>query len=487
MSSDGFKFKKEYEIFFKLNWLDRYEVLRVITKIEFMDYNLLEVNQSFYIQDNYKSISKINGEEIIIDTSFFALPETYNTNEILMHNTSAYINDKQVAITESSKLNLIKLNNLNIMYSSMNIINYVKQTIESELKNFSNKLSKEDLINDLEMYRNSLIVFFQSDSKFSQYLEDVNTASKKFEEKFSSLEEADEKLNWYIERLNKLIKKVDYNQAEILSRIIYRLDMLLEQRFNQLIAINLPKRLYENGDILDSDNHFTIKLHSEELYKQFLREKKLKKLSFLIGQRVDFFMVLYTYDWGSGYYEIKPPQNTRITKVERYQHPRFVSSKYLMETKKSREANNKSIEFEDKFNERLVIHIGRVPEEIKKEIKDLWNRPAPTISFRLSPHLALQAWICFTICLGIFFSGFLGFILGILCLIENTSSLFPVLEELIGFSTYQAFWIFGLIIGNQLWLKEPKFLWKYSTWVSMFMVLIGFSLMVLNIYIINIK
>lgn len=487
MSSDGFKFKKEDEKFFNSNWLTRYEVLRVITKIDFLDYNLLDVFQSFHIQDNYKSISKINGEENIIDTSFFALPETYNTKEILMHNTSAYINNKEVAITVSSKPNLVKLNNLNIVYSSMRIINRVKQTIESELKNFSKKLSTEDLVNDLDMYRNTLIVFFHSDSKFSQYLVDIDTASKKFEVKFSSLEEADEKLIWNIKRLIKLIKKVEYNQAEILSTIIYRLELLIEKRFNQLIAIDLPKKLYKNNNILDSDNHFTIKLYSEELYKQFLRERKLKKLSFLIGQRVDFFMVLYTYDWGSGYYEIKPPQNTRITKVERFQHSRFERVKYLMETRESRENCNKSIEFEDKFNERLVTHIARISEQLKEKIKTPWNRPALTISFRISPQLALQAWICFTICLGIFYSSFLGVILNLSCVTDSTSDLFSILEKIISFSTYQAFWIFGLIIGNQLWLKEPKFLWKNSTWVSLFIVLIGFVFLLLNILIISIK
>ena len=87
MSADEFKFKNEDEIFFKLNWLTRYEVLRVITEIDFLDYNLLDVSQSFHIQDNYKSITKNDGDENIVDTSFFALPETYNTKEILMHNT----------------------------------------------------------------------------------------------------------------------------------------------------------------------------------------------------------------------------------------------------------------------------------------------------------------------------------------------------------------------------------------------------------------
>lgn len=487
MSSDGFKFKNEHEKFFELNWINRYEVLRLITKIEFLDYNLLEVNQSFHIQDKYKSISKTHKEENIVDTSFFALPETYNINEILMHNIRAYINDKQVAITESSKPNLIKLNKLNIVYSSGNILNYVMRIIESELDIPTKKFRKEDLITDLEKYRNSLVIFFHTDSRFNEYLKDFNTSSIKIEEKFSNLEEADKKITFYIKRLNKLIKRLEYNQAEILSRIAYRLKMLLDQKSLQLIAMDLPKQLYENGDLLDKDNHFTIKLDTEELYKQFLRERKLKNLSFLIGQRVDFFMVLYTFDWGSGSYEIRPPQNTRITKVERYQHPKFVSSKYLMETEESRKKNKKSIEFEDKFNERLVTHISRISEEVKKEIKGPWNRPAPTISFRLSPHLALQAWICFTICLGMFYSVFLGIILGTLCPIEKTSELFPILEELIDFSTYQAFWIFGLIIGNQLWLKEPKFLWKNSTWVSMFIVLIGFSLLVLNIFIINIK
>jgi len=41
-----------------LNWLNCYEVLRVITNIEFLDYNLLEVNQSFHVEIGLKLFQK---------------------------------------------------------------------------------------------------------------------------------------------------------------------------------------------------------------------------------------------------------------------------------------------------------------------------------------------------------------------------------------------------------------------------------------------
>lgn len=485
MLSDGFKFKKDYSDFFTLNWLKRYEALRVITKIEFLDYNMLEVKQSFHVKDNYidKSIIK-EDEKKLIDTSFFALPETYNVNEILMHNTRAYINDKEVAITESDKLNLANLNNCYIIYSTKEILEYLEILIKNELLDPFPQQFKEELEFDLEKYRNTFKIFFHTDITFKEYLEDYNLSSISKEERFSNLDLANEKIGQNIKKLSDIFKKTKKEEAEKIARLIYRLKILTQLRYHQLIAMDLPKSTYEKGDVLTKDGHLTIKLHSEELYKQYLRDRNLKKFSFLIGQRVDFFMVLYTYDWSSGYYEIIPPKNTRITEVKRYQHPTLVDSKYLMETKKSIGRNDETIDFEDKFNERLVIHIARAS---KKEIENLWVRPAPTISFRISPHKALQAWICFTICLGLLYNVLLISILIALSLIERASSAFIILENFVGFSIYQALWIFGLIIGNQLWLKEPKFLWKISTWVSFIIVLIGFGVLITNICLLNFK
>ena len=72
-----------------------------------------------------------------------------------------------------------------------------------------------------------------------------------------------------------------------------------------------------------------------------------------------------------------------------------------------------------------------------------------------------------------------------LLILDKVSTEFLALATLVEFLIDQTLWIFGLIIGNQLWLKEPKFLWKKSVYLSIVIVVSGFVLSFLSIYRLN--
>lgn len=241
----------------------------------------------------------------------------------------------------------------------------------------------------------------------------------------------------------------------------------------------------EKGKILKTKKYpyVDIRINTEEIYTGLIDEKRPNILrSIFTGESTEFLLRLFKPETSSAYFEIIPPKNTIISKVISGIKPRNFN---IMMEDFSKVKNN-SINFIDDFDERLVIHIPRTNKEKKEGKDDRGNveeelEQYPRLFMTIRPFKTLQSWILASIVLGLAYNGFLIYLLVSICL--NSICFQDIvfsdfLTSIIDIVKYQGPWIYGLLIGNQLWLQRPRFLWKTTTKLSIGIITIGAILLI---------
>lgn len=453
--------------------MDRYKILRNRTQIKFLDHNLLQVERRFHIKDK---ISNLNNK--IVNHSFLVSPEEYNIKKVVIHNLSIYINDIKMDLKESTNNDLMKLNKLNRIESTneniKKISNIMKDLETDEYKKQLNykfkKIYKNFLKSNIfEKFKNTLILEVQHE--YSKYLEPFNNEENYRELKHNNLNESIDELDKYIKKFKCKITKRNHYLFEKVAQLTHTLESLISVFNNELIAIDLPKNMYNDSRYFPYESkHFTLTIKTEESYPRFTDYREISKFrSTLSGESVKYLLICYVYDKGSSYYEITPPENTQIVKVKRNNRSE-PKCNFMMETEESKKNNKEIVVFEKGFNERLVIHIPR-----HEEYPNFGYR----FSIRFRPFIMLQWWIIISFLLCILY---IGFLLYLFAVIDPDSKCFPIHRDLIDLAKFQAPWIYGLLIGNQLWLQRPKFLWKKSTVLSIIILLAGIICLILCVY-----
>ncbi|MHA1395797.1 MAG: hypothetical protein ACTSRZ_20030 [Promethearchaeota archaeon] len=385
-------------------------------------------------------------------TDFFILPEMYNTQKIHTHNLSIYFNGKLVDITESDNEDLIRLNMIFRIYSTNKIIKVIYEIIEFLKKDLNYKrISKEmenfqknynDFFNRLVDYYHYYAKDFLKNPKPASFSKlTYNNAKKCFMNAFLKLESKKSKLSK--ESMSKIVK---LRQAT---------ELLIDVKNEQLIAIELPK-YYSNKKV---KFHCTITIETEELYTgcAFYR-KNARVINYFTGERAEFMIGLAHFEGSSSYYEIIPPEKTRISKVYSTDN---ISNCSIMMFKKKKKKNNR-IKFIENYNERFVVHIPR----------DKSKEPRPRFRLIFAPNKMIQVWVFLSLLLGI-----INILLILTLLLDNNWHFLNL--NLLSFQDilkYLVPLIYGLIIGNNLLLQEPKFLWKKTTYTSIVLIMVGILL-----------
>ncbi|MFX0012258.1 MAG: hypothetical protein ACFE9R_18240 [Candidatus Hermodarchaeota archaeon] len=374
-----------------------------------------------------------------------------------------------------NKLNRIESINENIKKTSKIMEDLEKDEYKKQLNHNFKKIYNIFLKKHIfEKFKNTLILRVQK--RYSKYLEPLNNEENYRKLKYNNLNKSIDELDKYIKKFKCKITKRNHNLFEKVAQLTHTLESLISVFNNELIAIDLPKNMYtdlpknmyNNSRYFPYESsHFTLTIKTEESYPRFTDYREISKFrSTLSGESVKYLLICYVYDRGSSYYEITPPENTQIVTVKR-DNKRKTKCNFMMETEESKKNNKEIVVFEKGFNERLVIHIPR-------------HREYPNFGYRFSirfrPFTVLQWWIFISFVLCIFY---IGFLLYLFAIIDPNSKYFLIYRDLIDLAKFQAPWIYGLLIGNQLWLQRPKFLWNKSTILSIIILLSGIICLIL--------
>lgn len=469
-----FSLNKDCRAFYDLNYDNRYEVLRNWTQIKFLDYNLIQVIRTFHIKDNFSNLTNSN-----IYNIFFALPEQYDIKTVLTHNLQIFLNDVKMDIMESNNKVLNKLNNCNRIFQTKEYFKKIEKSI-SEL----NRIYKSDLnwsfkriykkFQKQEIYskfKNTLIAYLRSN--YSPYLISINKKQITHKPIYNTLEDGNNEVNKYIKKMLRKIKIKNHILAEKIIRFTKSLKKLMAIPHLELLAIDLPKNFYNSSKNIKyfpyTENHFTIVIKTEEPYPSFTEYRNSSWIrSIFSGESIFYLIYCYIYDTSSTYFEITPPENTRIASVKR-DNKREPKCNFMMETEDSKIKNKSKVEFVSNFNERLVIHIPRQPEH-----PDFGYM----FSVRFRPYKTLLWWIFISFILSIGYVILLSFLFTFLFFIDSNSKVFLLYLDMIELAKFQAPWIYALIIGNQLWLQKPKFLWKKSTFLAIYIIIYGIIILI---------
>jgi hypothetical protein len=459
---DFLALNEESKRIYDRNYTDRYEIIRNRTQIKFIDYNLLQVIRTFHIKDC--SSSSIG----LLD--LFPLPEEYDMKRVLTHNLNIFLNDVRLDIMESNNESLQMLNKCHMVSKVKEYINKVriaKKNLDAIKLNWGFKrIYKKFVRTILPKFENALIEQLSLDC--SDYLKPIQNSSVPQKSTYDNLEEGNSEIRDYIKRMHKKIKIKKHIVAERIVNFTKSLKNLMVIPNLELIAIDLPKNFYNFHNNIKffpyKKNHFTLVIKSEESFLKFVEYHNISWLrSVFSGESLFYLIYCYIYDTSSTYFEITPPENTRIASVKR-DNKKKPKCNFMMETEESRIKYKTKVKFESKFNERLVIHIPRPKKH---------PNFGYMFSVRFRPYRKLQIWIFISFLLSLLYIGALGFIAIFLFFIEPKSSTFLVYLDIIDLAKFQAPWIYGLLIGNQLWLQKPQYLWKRSTKLAIIFIVCG--------------
>lgn len=470
---------EESSDFYDSNYNNRYEILRNRTQIKFLDYNLLQVIRTFHIKDKAPNPTKSN-----IRHDLFALPEEYDIKTVLTHNLNIFLNDIEMDIMESDNEILRKLNYFNRISKTNEYINKAEKSMieldqlaKSDLNWFFKRIYKKFKKKVIfTKFKNTLIDHLRL--KYSAHLTPKDKLNLPQKQIYNTLEEGNNEVSDYIEKMLKKIKIKNHLMAEKIVRFTKSLKKLMAIPNLELIAIDLPKNFYNSSKNIKffpyTENHFTITIKTEESYSRFTEYRNFSWIrSIFSGESIFYLIYCYIYDTSSTYFEILPSENTRIASVKR-DNKREPKCNIMMETKKSKRNNKSKVGFERGFNERLVIHIPRPQKH-----PDFGYM----FSVRYRPYKMLQWWIFISFLLSIIYVMYLSILFILLFFIESNSIYFLILLDLIDLTKFQAPWIYGLIIGNQLWLQKPKFLWKKSIVLAISIIICGIILLISCVFV----
>lgn len=465
---------KDCRAFYDLNYLNRYEVLRNWTQIKFLDYNLIQVIRTFHIKDDFSMFTNSN-----VNNIFFALPEQYDIKTVLTHNLQIFLNDVKMDILESDNEVLTKLNICNKIVQAKEYSKKVEKSIrelnqiyKSDLNWSFKRIYKKFLKQKIYLkFKNTLIASLLSN--YSAYLKSRNKEPITLEPRYNTLEDGNNEVNKYIKIMLRKIRIKKHILAEKIVRLTKSLRKLMVIPHLQLLAIDLPKTFYNSSKNMNyiphAENHFTIVIKTEEPYPSFTEYKNSSWIrSIFSGESIFYLIYCYIYDRSSTYFEITPPENTRIASVKR-DNKRELKCNFMMETEDSKIKNKSKVKFERNFNERLVIHIPRLPKH---------PNFGYMFSVRFRPYKTLQRWVFISFILSIGYVTLLSLMFAFLFFIEPNSKEFLLYLDMIELAKFQAPWIYGLLIGNQLWLQKPKFLWRKSTVLAIIIIICGIMILI---------
>ena len=465
--------REEESDFLKKYYIDQYSILRNTSQILFLDYNLIHTDKIYHIK--FPNSNENNGKDTE-KIEFITLPETYNTRKIHTHNIVIEINKNSMDLKESNDETIERLCNcykIWIFGQAKTNISLIINDLNEDLKSTSkrSKLTREyrKFKEIYGKYSSTLINYLYE--KFQSYLKPITKYNS--ESIYSNLCDGEKEINTYVNKLNKVASKKNYKLREKIARLTHWLECLIESPYEMLIAIDLPKDFYNSEGISSkysmNQNHITITLHTEEtLYGYVDFQKRFISRSLISGETREFILKILTPEDCSIYYEITPPENTRIAKVIRGIN---TSCCIIMMEESQRQ---KRVNFKDDFNERFILHIPR-------DESDKFEDFAPRFFIEFRPFKSLQYWILVSFLLGLGYLFFLIFLFVSHFFINPNSIEFEIISILVDLAKIQAPWIYGLIIGNQLWIQKPRFLWKNSTYFSIIIIISGICLLILCI------
>lgn len=435
--------KEKYREQLKKKHFNYRKIIRNKRQIQFQDYNLITFKKEYHIEINPLS-ANIN---------FITLPETYNTKIIHTHNLKIYYENKLVEPLESNNKKLARLNNI----YRIDLSNFILKKINECFKNIEvkkSKLYKKEIINKLKArifkYLGELKKYYFN--KYCLYLED-KVLGEYNEKDFFKYEN---ELHKERKKVLRYILKKDYDSINYIAELDSWIGLLIESRYEQLVAIELPKDDLQ----IKKKYHRTIKIKTEEPYQgcALIRIRQNFK-SILFGESAEFLMRVPRYQNASTYYEVYPPKNTRISKV-RSSSEDISNCNIFMSKLDNPIKKNRVINFKEKFDERFVVHIPR---------EDISGINIPNFFLTLKPIKMVRMWVFISLLLGILsliFMVFLVFNNFFRCFDINTVIFKDGLKYIIPL-------VYGLIIGNNLLIQEPKFLWKNTIYFSIFIIFSG--------------
>jgi len=435
-------------------WTQKCERLRLVLKVEFMDYNIVKVEKNYRIKFT-KELDEYEEE--------FFIWEKYNIKNIDTHNLKIFFNGFEVDPIESNNKIISEINNCYKVILAERAHKSINSIIE-DIENISNNKIISIFSNLKEQCDNffkRLINYYAINPEMKDYISKPLDITNIIE----TLEQVEQNLSDSPSDLLKLMKsfRKDTILRENIAKLSQSIDILLNSRYYQLIAIFIPKDLMKK-----TYPYAKIKITTEEPYSTIADFKILLRKSYLVGDSCEFTLKVYRLEEMSTYLEINPPKNTRI------------SNHIICESAKI--CNIFMEQQMDEFDERLVIHVPR--KKYSEEKYYLEQFPRLFITFK--PYKTLQTWVSISLILGIFFNIVLAYIIGGFILnsyVFKNSSIFIFLSLFFASAKIQGTWIFGLIIGNQLWLQKPRFLWRKTTFLAITIILIGAILLLIAVII----
>jgi len=432
--------KEKYREQLKRKHSNRRKILRNKRQIHFQDYNVVTMKKKYHIEINPLS-ANIN---------FITLPETYNTKILHTHNLKIYYENKLVEPLESNNKKLVKLNHI----YRINLSNFIHNEINKCFENIEQlKFSKKEKEN-INKLKERFLEYFKElkkfySNKYCLYIED-KILHEYNEKNFIKYEN---ELNKERKRVLKYFLKKDYVLINYIGELDRWIRSLLESRYEQLVALEIPKDDLQ----LIKKYHRNITIETEEPYLGCALIRRNFKNIFL-GESAEFLMRVPRSKNASTYYEVYPPKNTRISKV-RASSEDISNCNILMLDLNNPIKRNRKINFNEKFDERFVIHIPR--ENTSKNI--------PNFFLTLKPFKMVQIWVSLSLLLGFLNSLFMGFLIfnNFFRLIDINIVIF---KDALKYITPL---VSGLIIGNNLLIQEPKFLWRNTIYFSIFIILSG--------------
>lgn len=421
----------------KKHWKRR-KILRSKRQIHFQDYNLVTLKKTYHLEINPLS-ANIN---------FITLPETYNTKILHTHNLKIYYKNKLVEPLESDNKKLTRLNHKYRIHLSNFIYNKINRCFENiEKLSLSNKENINNLKERCIQHCKELKKFYSN--TYCLYIK--NKISHEYNEK--EFIKSENELNKQRKKVEKYYLKKNYDTLNYIADLNRWIRLFIESRYEQLVAIELPKEDLQ----IKEKFHRTITIETEEPYLGCaLIRKRFKNI--FCGESAEFLMKIPQSEDASTYYEVYPPEKTRISKVRSSSED--ISNCNILMLDFSNPINpSRELNFEEKFDERFVLHIPR--ENSEKDI--------PNFFLTLKPLKMVRRWVFLSLFLGVF-----GFLFMLFLFINNFSRWFAI--DIAMFKDalrYIIPLVYGLIIGNNLWYQKPQFLWKNTTTFSIIIIILG--------------
>ena len=432
--------KEKYQKQLDRNHTNQRKILRNKRQVKFQDYNLVRMKKNYHIEIN----------PLPTNINFITLPETYNTKILHTHDLKIYYENKLVEPLESNNKKLVRLNHKYRIFLSGQVHEKITKCFENVDQLKISKKEKEGI----KRLKRSYLKYFEElrkfySSEYGLYIKD-KVSHEYSEEKFIKYEK---ELNKEKEKVKKHFLKKDQGTLNYIADLYNEISLFIESRYEQLVAIELPNRDLK----LKKKFHRDITIETEEPYLGCALIRRPFKNIFL-GESAKFLMQIHRHKNASTYYEVYPPKDTRISKINSTSED-ISNCNILMLNLSNPIKKNLTLNFNEKFDERFVVHIPR--ENARKNI--------PNFYLTLRPLKMAQFWIFISL-----FLGFVFFLFMLFLIINHFCGWFNInILLFIDIFRYIIPLIYGLIVGNRLWYQKPEFLWRTTTPFSIFIILSG--------------